>query len=131
MTLPRRLAYICAVLFLAFKVSATTVSFNPSVVGFPSGGGFLPGNASSVNVGGIQVDGFTVTGTIPTLSFTFTPAPLFGRNESDDTGLGVCSAGESCSVPGGGDLNELSNESKQELIRLTLPTGDSWTSVAL
>ncbi|MBV9608152.1 MAG: PEP-CTERM sorting domain-containing protein [Acidobacteria bacterium] len=107
------------------------MSFNASSAGFPSSGGFLPGDATTVNIGGVQVDGFTVTINVPTLSIAFTPAPLFGRNEADDKGLGVCSSGETCTVPGGGLSNELSNEAAQELIRLTLPSGDNWQSVAI
>lgn len=63
---------------------------------------------------------------------------LFVRNDgANDQGLGVCSPGElsvtsACGGGtfngGGGDWNELSNESKPELIRLTLASG-FWESV--
>jgi PEP-CTERM motif len=56
---------------------------------------------------------------------------LYGRNESNDRGIGVCSPGETCTSPGGGTYNELSNEGKPELIRLALQPGWNWSSVRL
>src|SRR5262245_38093617 len=65
---------------------------------------------------------------------------LFIRNEPGDHGLGVCSPLEvptaACNPPatyagGGGDTNELSNQSKIELIRLKIDDGWDWTSVSV
>ena len=66
---------------------------------------------------------------------------LFVRNEPEDRALGVCSPGElgstACGVPGvysgsgGGDINELSNQSKPELIRLKIDDGWDWQSVSV
>lgn len=61
-------------------------------------------------------------------------ANLFGRNESNDHGIGVCdpAEGTSCGTGSGlGDINELDNSGKKELIRLTLPAGYQWVSVQL
>ena len=114
---------------VAISASATTVSFVPPAGGFPSGGGFLSGNATTVTIGGIAINGYTLNGGANPSNLT--GAPLFGRNETGDSGIGICSAGESCTVPGGGDSNELSNEKNQEVLRLTLPSGNSWVSVTL
>jgi hypothetical protein len=115
--------------FLAISASATTVSFVPPAGGFPSGGGFLAGNATTVTIGGIAINGYTLSG--GSNPSNLVAAPLFGRHETGDSGIGICSAGESCTVPGGGDSNELSNEHNQEVLRLTLPSGSTWLSVTL
>jgi len=59
------------------------------------------------------------------------PGSLFRRDETNDHGLGVCNPEETCSAPGGGDINELDNAGREELIRLTLPEGFRWVSVRL
>ncbi|MBV9609702.1 MAG: PEP-CTERM sorting domain-containing protein [Acidobacteria bacterium] len=121
---------LLAVLAIALSASATTVSFAPPAGGFPTAGGPLPGNATTTTIGGIVIDGYTLSG--GTGPSNLSAAPLFGRNEGTaDQGIGICSVGETCTVPGGGDSNELSNETNQEVLRLTLPSGNSWVSVAL
>lgn len=68
------------------------------------------------------------------VTHTWKAANLFGRNQSDDHGLGICNPNEvtSCGTgSGGGDYNELDNSGQKELIRLTLPAGFTWTSIQL
>jgi hypothetical protein len=77
--------------------------------------------ANSVTVGGVTAEGFS--------NGASTPAPLWLRNEPNDHGLGVCSEGQSACASGAGDVNELSNQLNPEGLRLTLPTGQSWTSL--
>jgi len=104
-------------MLLTIGAQATTVSF------VPASDGAIP-TGSTATFGGIVIDGF-----VNTLS---TPALLWGRNDNPtDHGLGVCSEGTSACSSGGGDVNELSNERGQEILRLTLPTGYSWVSVGL
>lgn len=125
----KKLFAVAILALLSISASATTVSFVPPAGGFPSGGGFLAGNATTVTIGGIVINGYTLSG--GTSPSNLTAAPLFGRSESGDSGIGICSSGETCTVPGGGDLNELSNQKNQEVLRLTLPSGDTWISVQL
>jgi uncharacterized repeat protein (TIGR01451 family) len=56
-------------------------------------------------------------------------AVLWARNSTDDHGLGVWSANEGDPVSGGGDVNELSNQTNKEVIRLTLEDGRQWSSL--
>lgn len=72
---------------------------------------------------GLLVDGFYNAG------LGWFPANLFVRDETNDHGLGICNPDETCSFPGGGDINELDNNGAQELIRLTRPRGYDWVSV--
>jgi hypothetical protein len=108
-----------------------TVQFNLIA---PSPGGNLL--ISSTTYQGIGIDAFYRDPS--TSAHLFIPTNIFVRNEGPhDVGLGVCSPGEiHCGAVGiftghGGDSNELSNEdqSHRELIRLTLPEGDTWTHV--
>ena len=62
---------------------------------------------------------------------------LWARSETNDHGLGVCSADETNCTPsptggyvgGGGDRNELSNQKNGEAILLTRPDDHKWTSL--
>ncbi|HLO85900.1 MAG TPA: SdrD B-like domain-containing protein, partial [Nostocaceae cyanobacterium] len=54
---------------------------------------------------------------------------LWQRNQADDQGLGVWSNGEPNPITSGGDVNELSNQLNQEVIRLTKADGEKWTSL--
>jgi hypothetical protein len=76
---------------------------------------------TSETVGGITAEGFA--------NGASSPAPLWLRNVSNDHGLGVCSEGEPACDAGAGDVNELSNQLNPEGLRLTLPDGQSWTSL--
>ena len=78
--------------------------------------------ANNVTVAGVLAEGFSGN----SLS---TPTILWLRNLSDDHGLGVCSEGSSTCSAGGGDVNEISNGTNPEGIRLTRPSGSQWTSL--
>ena len=85
----------------------------------------------TANVGGIKIDGFVYTGGT---TYRKDEGFLWLRNNPDDHGLGYCSSGETCgpvNSTGNGDWNELSNQNKHEVIRLTLPTGAGmhWTDI--
>lgn len=57
---------------------------------------------------------------------------LWERNNpswSGDQGLGVCSEGDSKCVSGGGDVNELDNIGKDEVVRLTMNKVENWSNV--
>ena len=91
---------------------------------------FNAGQHDTATVDGVQIDGFVYTGGT---SFVQDRGYLWLRNNTDDHGFGYCSAGESCgaaNTTGNGDANELSNESrKTEIIRLTRPSGESWSNI--
>jgi hypothetical protein len=92
------------------------------VIDFSGAGGEL---GTSVNIGGVVIDGFYFNG-------SWLSANLFQRDEDpSDHGLGVCNPQETCTSPGGGDINELDNADYAELIRLTLPAGFFWTEVGI
>lgn len=92
------------------------------VIDFSGLGGEL---GTSVEIGGIVIDGFYFNG-------SWMAANLFQRDEDpEDHGMGVCNPQETCSAPGGGDINELDNADYAELIRLTLPAGFFWTEVGI
>jgi hypothetical protein len=89
-------------------------------------------HTNTTTVGGVH--GVTVTAYYyNTTTHAWTAANLFGRNQTSDHGVGICSTGEnSCGTgTGGGDYNEISNELHPETIRLTLPTGYTWGSVRI
>jgi len=81
--------------------------------------GPLPGAATSATVTGVLAEGFQF---LPS-----TAQPLWLRNVPNDHGLGICSEGISCI--GNGDVNEISQLTNSEGIRLTLPTGFKWTQL--
>jgi hypothetical protein len=120
----RKVCWLLAVLLLFIGVGsahADTIAFYPPV-----------GNSgsSSATFGSIAVQGYYYNGS----AWTTTGANIFGRNETNDHGIGICNPAEvtSCGTgSGGGDWNELSNAHNAELIRLTRPTGSSWVSVQL
>jgi hypothetical protein len=78
----------------------------------------------TVNIGGITIRAFET-------NFS-TPSALWLRKEGvNDDGLGVCSSSETCPTggSGGGDINELSNQSKLEWIVLERPADTDWTAL--
>lgn len=88
-------------------------------------------STSSVTVNGVVANAYTYA---PLTSYT--DSDLWLRNSGGgegssnaEKGLGVCSSGETnCS--GSGDMNELSDQSAFEVIRLTKPdNADEWTSL--
>ena len=122
----------------ASAADAATIIVDYSTLA-PAGSGVDLGT-NTTTLGGLTAEGFsaTVNGSAGTpdhpLLSDLVSQNLYARNESPaDLGLGVCSTGETCGSGSGGtgDINELSNEGLQELIRLTLPTGSSWVSLSL
>jgi hypothetical protein len=113
----------CSLLYLLLGVGAAdTISFTSTVGSY---------GVSQTTVGGahgVQIRAYYYN----TSTHSWTAATLFGRNQSDDHGVGICSSGETCgSGSGGGDYNEISNELHPETLRLTLPTGYTWGSIRL
>jgi PEP-CTERM motif len=90
---------------------------------------------TSITVNGVTAAGYYYNGSARVA------ADLYGRNETDDHGIGACNPGElkagdcpsntTTYYSGGGDSNELDNSGYSELIQLTLPSGTSWVSVKL
>jgi len=83
----------------------------------------------TTSFGGVSIAGFTYGGGT---TFSTGSGYLWLRNDPEDLGLGYCSEGSNCgttSTLGNGDWNELSNNYKDEIIRLTLPTGKVWTDI--
>jgi hypothetical protein len=79
---------------------------------------------------GPQTDaGVTATAWVMDTHDTWIPSYLYLRNDPEDHGLGVCSEVLSDCQTKGGDVNELSNQSKKELIRLELPATKVWSSL--
>ncbi len=111
----RSILYFAALLF-PLSATATPLVFDFTTLG--SNNTLL---ATSVTVNGVLAEGLLLDGTAE---------PLWLRNQPSDHGLGVCSEGTSACSSGGGDVNELTNESgvlsTSEGIRLTLPTNSSW-----
>jgi hypothetical protein len=120
---------LCLLLFLA-----TTTLLNANTVSFvPASSGSL--GTSSKSYGPITATAFYWNGSAWVTGVT--NLSLYGRNETNDAGIGVCDPNEFsptnlCGTGGGnGDWNELSNEISKELIRLQLAAGNSWVSVQL
>jgi len=90
---------------------------------------FNAGANDSATVGGIVIHGFTYGGGT---TFNTNQGYLWLRNDSEDRGLGYCSEGSNCgatNTTGRGDWNELSNNYRDEVIRLTRPNGQSWSDL--
>ena len=121
-------ALIVLVTCLAVSASADTTfnfaTFNSNNVGL--------GNNVSFTVAGVTVVATAYYRSSGTGSWTSTGQQLWNRNTSGEHGLGVCNNTETSScATGGGDVNEVDNNGGQEIIRLTLPTGYTWTSFGL
>jgi PEP-CTERM motif len=71
---------------------------------------------TSVTTGGVTATGWYDTNGDPS-DPSYSATDLWLRVGGGDNGLGVCSPGESC-LSGGGDVNELSQLTNNELIRL-------------
>ena len=116
---------MCCLFLLVAGAQAGTITFVP-----PNSPAIGPWNTVSQTIGGIEIHAFQFTGST---WIDGSPLTLFGRNQSNDHGVGVCSRfdGTGCgtSGTGGGDYNELDNAGGAEIIRLTLPDGYSWDSV--
>jgi hypothetical protein len=78
----------------------------------------------TVTVGGIRADPFVYSGGSLSQPGGIS---LWLRNEPNDHGLGVCS--ESNCATGGGDVNEISGLTHLDILRLTRPAAERWTSL--
>lgn len=117
------LALILSSLFgTAGEAATITIDFSLGTAGIVTPQTFT-------DASGLTVDAWYLVGN------AWTQTDLFRRNDNvNDAGFGVCSPGETLcgdGSGGGGDYNELSNNINSELIRLTLPDGYTWASVAL
>lgn len=79
---------------------------------------------SSTSLGGISITAYET-------NFSTTSTLWLRKEGTSDDGLGVCSSSEICPTggSGGGDINELSNESKVEWIVLQRPTNEMWSQL--
>jgi hypothetical protein len=119
----RRLWLCLAALLFPLSGAATTIQFNFSTL-LGGGEGYLSAaHDTTVTVNGVKAEGLLNTATLTT------PEPLWVRDGGTDHGIGVCSEGPTpCGT--GGDVNELSQLTNTEAIRLTLPTGATqWSSL--
>lgn len=110
---------ICLVTLFGVSAWADTIDFTPTSSGSLG--------VSSKTYGPITATAYVFN----TNTNQWDLSTLWGRNDgSPEQGLGVCSEGtRSCNR--GGDYNELSNETNQEMIVLTLDPGYTWLSVGL
>jgi uncharacterized repeat protein (TIGR01451 family) len=80
----------------------------------------------NTTINGIRADAFYIdTNKVYQTSSTV----LWERDVPNDHGIGVWSKGEPDPVASGGDVNELSNQLNNEVIRLTKNSGEQWTSL--
>lgn len=115
---------------LLFGVAAADAV--PIVFNFATNPDSTPGDLGTdvLDFGLLEQPGLVVNGYY--FNGAWLPANLFRRNDADDHGLGVCNPFESCpDLTSGGDINELDNKGKAELIRLTLPENFRWVLVGL
>jgi hypothetical protein len=84
-----------------------------------SGGNPLP---VETTVNGVVAHGFFLD------NGQYRDADLWNNNGIDEHGLGVCSEG-TAACTGMGDVNEVSNQLNLEVLRLTLPAGQKWSSL--
>ena len=120
-------AFAAALVGVSIKAfAAPAIDF--TTLGSPSA--FNSAHYDSVTIDGVTIDGFVYFGDA---HYRTDKGFLWMRND-DDHGLGYCSKGERCGLPnttGDGDANELSNEVRNEVIRLTRPDGMSWSDIAV
>jgi hypothetical protein len=112
---------------LTSQVFAATPPIDFTGLGWPGFNGTATDNTS---FGGIGISGFTYNSTLGT--YRQDRGFLWLRNNPNDHGLGYCSNGESCgatNTTGNGDANELSNNNRNEIIRLTRQDGRSWSDI--
>jgi hypothetical protein len=116
-------ASLCLLWLLVFSAFsfADTVTFTAVVGSY---------GASTYTLNGVKLDAYYYDSS----TSSWKSATLFGRNETNDHGVGICSSGETANCgtgSGGGDYNEISNELHPETLRITLPTGYTWGNVRL
>ncbi len=83
--------------------------------------------AQSATVSGIKAEALYLSPSSPSGPFQTTNTTLYLRNQTNDHGLGIVSNGENAAL--GGDVNEISNQLNLDVLRLTKPTTDTWTSL--
>ena len=79
----------------------------------------------NITIGGVKADAFYLSGT----NYLTTNTVLWERDVTDDHGIGVWSNGEPDPIVYAGDVNEISNQLNADLIRLTKPVGQAWSSL--
>jgi hypothetical protein len=77
---------------------------------------------SEITVGGVVAHGFFLN------NGQYQDAVLWNNNSNDEHGIGVCSEG-TAACTGVGDVNEVSNQQNLEVLRLTLPAANRWSSL--
>jgi hypothetical protein len=113
------LAVMCALAIGTGNAEATSFDFTSLNAGVQ---GLLP---SPEVVSGVTATAWALFGT----DTTYTATSFWLRNVTNDHGLGVCSEGASACQTGAGDVNELSNQLRPEMIRLERPANTVWTSL--
>jgi hypothetical protein len=78
---------------------------------------------SEVIAGGVTAHAFYVK------SGQYHDTALWKRDEKGEHGLGICSEPVKSCKSGGGDVNEISNQKNDEVLRLTLPGGQRWSAL--
>ena len=127
----------CVLAFIALLGASSLASAAPPAINFAAGMGWPGFNSTQVDntsFAGIAISGFVYITPFSSTTYHQDKGYLWLRNNPGDHGLGYCdsSEGTSCgaiNTTGGGDYNELSNNKKNEIIRLTLPTGKMWTDI--
>jgi len=109
---------------ITYTVTGTvaTSALPPTTADFGTGTNNT-GLGQNVTINGIRADAFYN-------GYQTTNTQLWERNVTDDHGLGVSSNGEPNPATSGGDVNELSNQLNNEVIRLTKANAtDKWTEL--
>jgi len=113
---------------LSSQVFAAVPSIDFTGLGWP---GFNSSTTDNTSFGGIGISGFTYNAGV----YRQDRGYLWLRNNPSDHGLGYCSESSlspNCgpvSTTGDGDRNELSNNYRNEIIRLTLPDEMTWSDI--
>lgn len=105
-------------------LAASAASAGPTIDFSTIAGGNNTSLGASSSLGGISITAYET-------NFTTTSNLWLRKEGPSDNGLGVCSSTETCPTggAGGGDINELSNESKVEWIVLQRPTNEKWSEL--
>lgn len=105
-------------------LTATAASAGPVIDFSTIAGGNNTSLGSSTSLGGIAITAYES-------NFSTTSTLWLRKEGPSDDGLGVCSSKETCPMggSGGGDVNELSNESQVEWIVLQRPTNEKWAEL--
>lgn len=91
-------------------------------------------NFNTLGLSTLTVDGITADALVYGGGTSYSASTFWLRKNPDDNGLGVCSTGERCgaaNTTGGGDDNELSNGSSDEVIRFGKSVGQTWSDIWL